>query len=75
METLRHMHVSAAGTPCFNCGSLIKEPEYSFDFFEEAVVVNLWWCAACGNHFEADMGMDEIIREKSEELYPQLLAA
>ena len=36
------------------CGDSLIAPEWSYDFSEERLVINLWSCMNCGNQFETE---------------------
>ena len=51
-ETFRRR--SDHGVTCNKCGISLIVPEWSYDFTEEQLVINLWSCTNCGNQFETE---------------------
>lgn len=45
---------SADGIICTKCGDALIAPEWSYDFIEEGIFINLWFCMSCGNQFETE---------------------
>jgi RNase P subunit RPR2 len=55
MMTVTSLRRSAAEMTCHKCGNALIAPEWSYDFLEEGLVINLWSCMNCGNQFETEI--------------------
>ena len=49
MMTVTSLRLSADEMTCNKCGHGLIAPEWSYDFSEEGLVINLWSCMNCGN--------------------------
>ena len=54
MMTVTSLRRSAGEIICNKCGNGLIAPEWSYDFLEEGLVINLWSCMNCGNQFETE---------------------
>jgi ribosomal protein L37AE/L43A len=65
------------GTTCAKCSEQLIAPEWS-EFVSEGLVLNLWTCPKCGNHFETEVCMPvdaEADVEAIKDFFPSLLVA
>ena len=53
MMTETSLRRSADEMICTKCGDALIAPEWSYDFVEGGIVINLWSCI-CGNQFETE---------------------
>ena len=54
MMTVTSLRLSADEMTCNKCGHGLIAPEWSYDFSEEGLVINLWSCMNCGNQCETE---------------------
>ncbi len=54
MMTVASLRRSADEMTCNKCGNALIAPEWSFDFIEKGLIINLWSCMYCDNQFETE---------------------
>lgn len=53
------------GMSCKKCRAWLADPECSYDFPEEELVINLWSCVSCGSRLETERFMGEVLSPKT----------
>jgi RNase P subunit RPR2 len=71
MMTETSLRRSAYELICNKCGNALIAPEWSYDFVEGGIVINLWSCRSCGNQFETEaFAIDVLDKRALEESLP-----
>jgi DNA-directed RNA polymerase subunit RPC12/RpoP len=54
-----HLLRDSDGIACTKCREWLHAPEWTYDFREAGLVINLWSCMSCGNRFETETSTND----------------